>query len=274
MRMSFIIISLLMLNCISGMSQEIKNYTLELDIQTSFQGSKKWIIQRDQAYCIFDNLRYNFNEKDSLLVHYFQQLDTILNKYKFYKLSSYSYKNGVQTGEWIDGTMTYGKLTLPDTIKSFNFHSGNIDYDKTQIELIDNFFNIAFYLYNQNNFGEKLKISDSEYLEKIENEVGRTPIRQVSVYPLHYKLFDRVYSFNFAATKQLFETLPKDKPILIEVGKYVNIRDEFEVFLKEYFKTRKNIYWIIGDKNQNKMVSLGLENKYLLENIKDFRRAE
>ena len=262
----------MMLNCVSAMSQDFKNYTLELDIQTSFQGSKKWIIQREKDYCILDSLRYNFKEKDSLLIYYFQQLDTILHKYKFYKLSSYSYNNGHRDGMWTDGTMTYGKLILPDTIKTFNFHSGNIDYDKTQIELIDAFFNLTFYLYNQKDFNKKLKNSNLDYLEKIENHVGRTPIRQVSIFPLHYKLFDRVYPFNYDSTKQLFEKMPMNRPILIDVGKYVNIMGDFETFLKGYFTIRKNIYWIIPGKNRVKMISLGLDKQYILDNITDFEK--
>lgn len=272
MKIRFVITTLLMLNCISGMNQSLKNYTLELDIQTSFQGSKKWIIQRDQAYCILDSLTYKIKEKDSLLVHYFQQLDTILSKYQFCKLSSYSYKDGMPT-VWTDGTMTYGKLILPDTIKTFSFHSGNIDYDIKQIELINVFFNLTYYLYNQKDFKQNLETSNSDYLEKIENQVGRTPIRQVAVYPLHYRLYDRVYSFNYSATRQLFENMPLDRPILIDVGKYANIMGEFESFLKEFFTTRSNIYWMIPNKKE-KMISMGLNEEYILESITDFKRIE
>lgn len=274
MKIRFIVISLMILNCISAISQDFKNYTLELDIQTSFQGSKKWIIQREQDYCILDSLKYNFKERDSLLIQYFLQLDTILHKYKFYKLSSYSYNNGHQTGMWTDGTMTYGKLILPDTIKTFNFHSGNIDYDKTQIELIDAFFNLTFYLYNQKDFKKKLKISNLDYLEKIENKVGRTPFRQVSAFPLHYRLFDRVYPFNYDSTKKLFENMPMNRLILIDLGKFVNIMGDFEMFLKGYFPTRKNIYWIIPETNRIKMTSLGLDKQYILDNFKDFENIE
>ena len=230
--------------------------------------------KRDQAYCILDSLRYNFKEKDSLLTHYYQQLDTILGKYKFYKLSSYSYKNGQKNGMWTDGTMTYGKLILPDTIKTFNFHSGNIDYDSKQIELINVFFNLTYYLYNQKNFKKNLKTSNINYLEKIEVGVGRTPIRQVSFYPLHYRLYARVYPFNYLATRQLFENMPLGRPILIDLGKYVNIMGEFESFLKEFFKTRTNIYWIIPENNKEKMILMGLKRDYILDNFTDFKKIE
>lgn len=270
--MIFTFTFLFMLNCFSGMNQSIKNYTLELDIQTSFQGSKKWIIQRYQAYCILDSLAYKFEEKDSLLVHYFQQLDTILSKYKFCKSSSYSYKDGKHT-MWTDGTMTYGKLIFPDTIKTFNFHSGNIDSDTKQIELIDVFFNLTYYLYNQKDFKKNLETSNSDYLAKIENQVGRTPIRQVTVYPLHYRLYDRVYPFNYLVTRQLFENMPLDRPILIDVGNYANITGEFESFLKEFFKTRSNIYWIIPNKKE-KMISMGLKKEYILDSFTEFNKIE
>lgn len=274
--MRFIFVIVLIINCITSISQNNKHYTLELDIQTSFQGSRIWNIERDQDYCVLDSVKYPFKKKDSLLIDYFEQLDTILDKYKFYHLSSNVYKNGKETGSWLDGTMTYGKLILPDTIKTFDFHSGNINYDTLQIELIDVFFNLARYLYSQENINRNLDNPNMEYLEKIENEVGRTPIRQVSVNPLHYRLFDVIYNFNYTTVCRLFENMPLDRPVLVEVGRHadMNVNSKFVSFLKGYFKTRRNIYWIVPYDKKAKIMELGLKNEYILDNMDDFEKIQ
>jgi hypothetical protein len=271
MRFSILLILLFKILVISA--QDLKKYTLVLDIQPSFITSKTWMLHREQKECSFNNIRCIFTKKDALLKYYFYQLDTVLKEFKFKELGSYGCDGN---GAWTDGTMTYGKLYLSDTIKIFNFHSGNSDCDCTQIKLIDVFFNIVFYLYNNKDFQKSLKPFDYYYLEEVEHQVIRTPIRQVSIIPLEYRLYDRVYTFNYKSVMQLLDNLPETKPVIIEIGKYFKVDkpDEFFDPFKKYVNSRKNIIWIAPGDAKYELTYLGLKKEYIFDNIIDSKKKK
>lgn len=265
----------LVLSSFCSFAQILKEYTLELTFETSIISkienigtTHKWTLTRADSSCTLNNIEYRFEQKDSLLRNYFVQLDRILSLYKFHQLSNNSIVNGVQTGMWIDGTMTYGNLIFNNSSIKFSFHSGNINFDSIQIKLLDNFFNIVYFLYNQPIIKEKILRGNVVMLDIDETSAGSSSFREVSENPLKYRLCRRVYDKEFSTVMIILSSLPKNQPVFIEVGESFEYEksDLFISHFKEFIQSPNRIIWKASENTRHQLIALGVKRKNIVEN--------
>jgi hypothetical protein len=260
---------------IFSIGQIYHTYKLSLDIYPSLWfKNKTWTLVRELDKCALDNKYYSFKKEDVQLISYFNKLDTILSNNEFYELGFTKVKGEIILHA-VDGTKTYCKLHLPQKTESFGFHSGNIDSDSNLVELIDTFFNIAFYLFKKTDFNNNLTIGDHDTLEKLEPQIGSNSIRQVSLNPLLFRLFWRIEGDkeNVYRYYDFFINLPKQRIVFIEVGKYfwITEKDDFYPLFKKFNRSRKkNIIWIASDKAKDYLINLGVNKKNIFSSLEEY----
>jgi hypothetical protein len=272
-----VIFILCLLPILDSDAQTDTSFVLDLDINVWMLPTQTYRLVYLGEKCFVNGIKYNFRDKDSLLSRYFDNLETILGDYSYRRLGNYSYsKNGKMTGMWTDGSRTKGIVVMNGDKKEFNFHSGNSDYDSLQIEMMNTFFNIMFYLTENEKFAKKFTDENRYYLEHMETSCTRNAMRKVKESPLRYKLFERVYTFNCEQVVAIFDSFPKDEPVDVEIGRFfnLNIHDKFYEIFKMDISKRENINWIVYQNNKDYLLSIGLQEKKVKETKEYLSRPE
>jgi hypothetical protein len=243
-------------------AQSDTTYIFELSIHSEFKPKYDYSIAYLDNRCIINGIDYYIVESDSNLVMYLERLEGLFRKYTFRSLGSYSYnKNGAIIGYWTGGTIMQGKVIIDGETRIFDFHSGNIDHDYLQTEILHTFFNIMFYIADSKRYFDYFTNYDRYNIERMEYLSTRSAIRKVSDKPLVYKLYDRVYDFNYNEVCRLFDGIPYDHSVIVELGRFFNIHicDKFDMKFKEDISQRDNIKWIVYENNKDYLISIGLK---------------
>jgi hypothetical protein len=246
-------------------------YVLNLEFETNivsdiageaFGPTHKWKLEKYKSSCIFSGLEYKFEKKDTLLIRYFIEIKKIC------KQDELNYIYGNLDDNVIDGSITRGWFKSDSIDRAFGFQNGKQDYNLLQIELLNNFFNIAYYLIKQPVIKGKISRLKIKLLSIDEDLETNSPIRIVKFIPLTYRLCGRVYNNSSPRVMNLLNSLPKDKPIHIEVGAgfYTNPFDTFYFLFIEYLKSPNQIKWIPEDERiVSKLKTLGVKKRSIIK---------
>jgi hypothetical protein len=249
-------------------SQINESYTFKLKIDASLWiPEKTWTLIRSSDWCSLDNTRYNFTLQDSVLKNYFYHFDSILSKYKFLTLGNIIHKDSVTDAFCVDGTHFYGDFLMNETHKTFDFHCCNIAVDPYQYMIIDDFYNIIFYLYNKTSFRDSINTKDIDTLEKFEYNSYNDKLRLVSTKPDYYRMPGNMYSETF------YESLPKNKIVIIEVGNYTLFHHR-KMDEEMKLRNQKNLIWIILNKNKNRLLDIGIKKKYIYNSFESYKKKK
>lgn len=263
----FAVICLILSNELSG-QQTDTSFVFKLEINPSFEPAQNYRLVLNNDKCIVNDINYKLKSSDSIIIGYLNNLELVFKNYKFHKLESYSYnKKGEISGIGLDGTSIRGIVQMNNLEQRFNFHSVNIDFDSLQTDMMNTFFNLMFALVEVKEFSKQFSDEKRYYLERMETRCTRNAMRKITDNPLKYKLFERVYNFNYEEVVAVFDSFSKDKAVDVEIGRFfnLNVNDKFyEIFQMDISK-RDNINWIVYQNNKEYLLSLGIQEEKIKE---------
>jgi hypothetical protein len=76
---------------------------------------------------------------------------------------------------------------------------------------------------------------------------------------------------------QILNNLPKDKPVLIEVGNHfwIHKTDDFYNPFKQFLQSQtSNIYWIATGRVKKELITLGLKKEKIFKNRSEYERKK
>lgn len=268
----YVLVFLLFLNLFL-VAQNNLEFTFDLKFETNvlteingetIGRTHNYKLEKFESSCKFGELEYTFQQKDTLLLRYFAEFEKLFEQPNFYRnfnktcpelWSDKTQSDGIQTTFWFKSDSVNIGFGADDGICNFNSLYDNI---------LDNFFNIVFYVINQPSSTGKLSELKLSVLYYDEGATGFSPIRHIRPDPLTYRLKGRAYERSYTEVLNLLNGLPKDKSTYIEVGGlfYVNEFDSFYLHFKDFLKKPNRIIWIPeNDRFAAELKTLGVDKK-------------
>jgi hypothetical protein len=183
------------------LAQNDKDYSFEICFSTNFLikynnqsigPEHHYKIEKLQSSCKFENIEYRFLPKDSLLLNYFFELDSIFSQDSFNiyfnKSCQPDHPEIINETNILDGIITSGYFKSTHSNHSFSITDGICLYNSYYNRILDRFFNIAYYLIDKAD--PKLKIPETKLIS-LNSDIeatGFSSLRRISSDPNTYRL--------------------------------------------------------------------------------------
>jgi hypothetical protein len=248
----------------SNITVEVKTGDKTTYDSEAFSNIHAYKLEKFASSCRFFGVTYSFQKNDSLLFRYFDEFVNIFKQPEFYRNYNQTCPHLWDEQIVSDGTITRFRFISDSIERGLAAMEGICNFNSIHNEILNVFFNIAFYIIRQPIFHEKLSRFKIGRLETDEDITG-PPIRLVSTSPLTYRLKSRVPEDSYKEVINLLNGLPKEKQTYIEVGGSYDIKlhDTFYPLFKEFLKSPNNIIWIPDDER----IAAGLKNLGIFKKI-------
>lgn len=226
----------------------------------------KYKLEKFESSCKFGELEYQFQPKDTLLIRYFKDFEGLFERPGFYRNFNKNCPDLWSDQVQMDGILTSFRFKSDSVNIGFGATDGICNFNSLYDSILDNFFNIVFYVIQQPAAKGKMSELKLSVLNYDEGATGSFPIRLIRTNPLTYRLKSRVFNNSNSEVISLLNKLPKDKNTYIEVGGsfYVMKFDSFYSPFKEFLKAPNKIIWIPNDnKIAADLKTLGVDKKHM-----------
>lgn len=267
-------------------AQNHVEFTFDINFETNvrfkkadgeFEGpTHRYRLEKFESSCKFGEIEYSFQQNDTLLLRYFSEFKKLFEQPDFYRNFNKSCPELWSNIIILDGIQTTFWFKSDSTKISFGAKDGLCNFNSLYDNILDNFFNIVFYLINQPSAKGKLSESRLSTLSFDESETGFAPIRLVRPNPLTYRLKGRAYEKSYTEVLNILYGLPKDETTYIEVGGSFNVNelDSFCLPFKDFLKIPNRIIWIPENyRFINELKKLGIDEKSIKKPRKKSKHA-